>query len=874
MAYAIDGGPVLLWTPDSPETVGEIINGYDGQFCFHNAEMEWNILAGCFGIELPLERVVDSAACARHANLPGKLEELADFFGLEKDMAGHAVMMRLCRPRKPSKDNPGKFWTPETKPEDFQKLYAYCAQDVVVQRDCFERLPPMSGFETLVYRATFKANQRGLPADVTAAKKLSMLARQAKADLSNTIKMKYGFTLGQVAEIGAYLGTNDVAKATIRDLLKDPFIHEDHRALAEARQTFAKSSTAKIDALIQRASLDGRIHGGLIYGGAERTLRFSGAGFQAQNLVRGLGKKQAEAYDALDMDMLVFMYADILNTIAGMIRGLIHGGLYWGDYSQIECRLLAWFSGDTETLDIFRSGGDPYKIAASKIYRITFESVTPDQRFMGKQSVLACLESAVRVQTDRGWVQLIDVKTSDRLWDGEEWISHQGVIFMGLKPTIKRHGLSATATHLVLCGTKWVSWSEVSANQHVFQSALNSATSLSSVMNAKPWKTKHGGGFLFVAAVSVAQKMRSYLITSKKDAARDVMSALRLHQMFTGKGTGVTPASSLMKPTVAVCSTELQPSISGVKTLAPSGLSTTESEGSRLGSQIGARFLRTSSLFRDGISRSWSWIASTTIRGTRRGTSNFQPNQRTPATVETSPPSPDASQNLKPVYDIAHAGPRNRFTVLTDAGPIIVHNCGYGLGPFGFQALLDTTYDVQISDAEAKAVVDGYRQNNPKVVAFWKRIEEAMERASTMIGKRIKITTTDINLSIQFTDSRSFNIRLPSGRKLRFYNVEWDSKDGWSAFSRLKAGGYGQRKIYAGLLCGVIVQSTARELIARSIVRLDQEGFDFILTVHDENVVLGDGRYEKFKEVMMEKPDWLVDFPLGADIARDERYRK
>lgn len=27
-------------------------------------------------------------------------------------------------------------------------------------------------------------------------------------------------------------------------------------------------------------------------------------------------------------------------------------------------------------------------------------------------------------------------------------------------------------------------------------------------------------------------------------------------------------------------------------------------------------------------------------------------------------------------YDLAFSGPRNRFVVLTDAGPIIVHNCG------------------------------------------------------------------------------------------------------------------------------------------------------------------------------------------------------
>jgi len=33
------------------------------------------------------------------------------------------------------------------------------------------------------------------------------------------------------------------------------------------------------------------------------------------------------------------------------------------------------------------------------------------------------------------------------------------------------------------------------------------------------------------------------------------------------------------------------------------------------------------------------------------------------------------TENLEDVYDIANAGPRNRFTVLTNKGPVIAHNC-------------------------------------------------------------------------------------------------------------------------------------------------------------------------------------------------------
>ena len=35
------------------------------------------------------------------------LEKLAEFFGLKKDMAGHRVMQKLSRPRRPEQDQPG-----------------------------------------------------------------------------------------------------------------------------------------------------------------------------------------------------------------------------------------------------------------------------------------------------------------------------------------------------------------------------------------------------------------------------------------------------------------------------------------------------------------------------------------------------------------------------------------------------------------------------------------------------------------------------------------------------------------------------------------------------------------------------------------------
>lgn len=50
------------------------------------------------------------------------------------------------------------------------------------------------------------------------------------------------------------------------------------------------------------------------------------------------------------------------------------------DYSQIELRLMADFSGDKEMLHAFHSGEDIHRSTAAKIYHVPLDEVTPDMR--------------------------------------------------------------------------------------------------------------------------------------------------------------------------------------------------------------------------------------------------------------------------------------------------------------------------------------------------------------------------------------------------------------------------------------------------------------------------------------------------------------
>jgi DNA polymerase-1 len=56
-----------------------------------------------------------------------------------------------------------------------------------------------------------------------------------------------------------------------------------------------------------------------------------------------------------------------------------------GDYSQIELRILAAFSGDEKFIEAFASGADFHRMTASQVFGVKPEDVTDDQRSFAKR---------------------------------------------------------------------------------------------------------------------------------------------------------------------------------------------------------------------------------------------------------------------------------------------------------------------------------------------------------------------------------------------------------------------------------------------------------------------------------------------------------
>ena len=73
-----------------------------------------------------------------------------------------------------------------------------------------------------------------------------------------------------------------------------------------------------------------------------------------------------------------------------------------------------------------------------------------------------CLHPNTLVLTEQvGWKKLIDVRANERVFDGVEFVSHQGCQLSGVRAVIERFGLVMTPDHRILINNEWVKAGDV-----------------------------------------------------------------------------------------------------------------------------------------------------------------------------------------------------------------------------------------------------------------------------------------------------------------------------------------------------------------------------------------------------------------------------
>ncbi len=409
MAFAGLSGPPSLCIPhidlicpiSAEIAAGELIYGYHVGF----ERAIWrHILMPRFGWpDIPDDQWRCSAAKGATHALPRALKHIAVAMSLshKKDIEGYKIMLKLCKPRKPTKSNPS-IWA--GTPDEFDKLYAYCLDDVLAERALSKRIIELNTIELKVWQLDQKMNDRGIMVDVDMVQAAIEVGHEAKAIMKKEFTALTNILIKKSVPQSRFLKwlnsnaihATDTQAGTVVDLLKDEALTPKMRRVLEIKQQLTKTSTAKYEKILIGVCKDRRLRDLLRYHGAS-TGRWTGNLVQPQNLPKNTLSDALGALELLKARCLPafeLAYPDVMTTLSKMIRLSFMASpgkiMYGGDYSAIEARVLFWLAGDKRALDMFRQEADLYKDLATIIYHTTYDKVTFTQRDMGKRGILGC----------------------------------------------------------------------------------------------------------------------------------------------------------------------------------------------------------------------------------------------------------------------------------------------------------------------------------------------------------------------------------------------------------------------------------------------------------------------------------------------------
>ena len=208
--------------------------------------------------------------------------------------------------------------------------------------------------------------------------------------------------------------------------------------------------------------------------------------------------------------------------------------------------------------------------------------------------------------------------------------------------------------------------------------------------------------------------------------------------------------------------------------------------------------------------------------------------------------------------------------------------CGFQLGGPAFVRYCDNM-DIVITEERATEVVKAWRADNPEIVRLWSRLEKGAILATLNEGKVSRVGPIKFKIHRMNEERYWLLMILPSGRHIAYYRprvrttMPWGKpKDTLSYRAEWNGKSY-REGVYGGLICQNAVQGIARDIMKVGVQNAENEGYMFVLPVHDEGIFrrkIGQGSYQELERLMCKLPWWIGDCPVTAEGKECVRYSK
>lgn len=414
-SYAIDDGPAKVWDCTDGSRMPDDLKGALRKVRRHKAKLVMQnglmfdrlVMRNCWGMDIDLRDILDTMVMAFRHSLPGSLAMQCEVLQIDesqaKDKRGKALIQRFCKPTP--KNYKVRRYSRETHPAEWSEFIEYARSDITAMREVFHAMPDWGNieFENTVLAIDQRINDRGFFVDTALANAAIDAVKQHKIELQQEANEKWGAGLTGAAflptlrDLAPAHEILNAQKSTLNDLLADDDLPDDARTIIEMRLGASSTASTKYNPLLLGLSGDGRRRGCLQYGGASRTLRFAGKGFQPQNLARGyFSGEELETGIKMLLKGRAHWAFDVAKLTASTVRSCIipepGKQLVVADYSNVEGRGLAWLAGEETALETFRSGLDIYCVTAGKMFGMEPDYIKKnrkDLRQIGKTCELA-----------------------------------------------------------------------------------------------------------------------------------------------------------------------------------------------------------------------------------------------------------------------------------------------------------------------------------------------------------------------------------------------------------------------------------------------------------------------------------------------------
>lgn len=288
----------------------------------------------------------------------------------------------------------------------------------------------------------------------------------------------------------------------------------------------------------------------------------------------------------------------------------------------------------------------------------------------------ACVAGDALVATSRGWVRLDTVVASDKLWDGEAWVSHDGLIYQGVKFTIPVDGVEMTPDHRVLAAGGWV---EAQACKGLDRADVRLPDSLETGRSRAARKTRALGlpvrlwhdTRVPVGWVEEAEEAAFAEVLWMQEGGDNREGPSVPRHVETPGLRGVPIDGGSLPSTIASGMEKLRRARNyGLRAVAEFR----EFLG-RHGTELPARADAGTGGQREGLLPGELHLGDAPRAGVEH--SEIASVEHAGAVKKDGRSARDAAVPVAPraVYDLLNAGPRSRFVVLGARGPFIVHNC-------------------------------------------------------------------------------------------------------------------------------------------------------------------------------------------------------